>query len=181
MISLEKIGLAIGLAVGAAGAAMSVYMARRTSLLAAKIDMTVEELAVKTPVSIKEAMIEKAVRNAVDREVGSTIAIASNQAVAAVTGDMKEQVRRAVAAQYSAVEPAVAKEIAAQVERLDIETLKRDVSERAKTAILKKFDGNLDDVLREFKRNLDSVPKVYGAVLGSMAQKQDNSLVIRLN
>ena len=58
---------------------------------------------------------------------------------------------------------------AAVEKKVDQEKLKKEVTVKAKEAIVAKFDGQLDDQLVEFNRNLENVGKIYQ----SIAQKMD--------
>ena len=183
MPGIDKVGAAVSLVVGAVGLAVSALMYRKANQIGQKVNMAVDDLSSKTHIDIKDAIIDKAVQTAVDREVGLAVTMAANTAVKKIAADMETQIRKPVSESYSNIEKSVANEIAKQVEKLDIEVLKRDVTEKAKAAVIKKFDGSLDDVLKGFNENLDNVAKVYGAVAGSMAkrQQQEKGFIIKFD
>lgn len=171
----------LGLLVGGVGVACSIYMYFRLRSISSKIDLTVEELANKSVVDVSSAMIDKAVRQAVDREVGKSVSWASNAAVRSVSENLRVQVKKSVDEKYSSVEKAVSDELSRQVSNLDMTRLKEDVTAKAKTAILEKFDGRLDDVLGEFNRNLENVSKIYGSIANTMTKQQEKEMVFKIN
>jgi hypothetical protein len=180
MMSIEKAGLVVGVVVGAVGVAIAALAERRAERLARKVDMSVTDLAEKTPVAITDALISKAVDAAVNREVGTAITNASSAAVQKVATDMSTKVSNAINESYANVKDSVTAELTKQVERIDIERLKADVTEKAKAAAVKKLDGSMNEILKEFEHNLENVPKIYGAMLGSMAKRQDNGFSIKI-
>ena len=180
MISVEKVGLVVGVVVGAVGVAVAALAERRAERLARKVDMSVADLSEKTPVAITDALISKAVDSAVDRQVGMAITNASNAAVQKVATDMSTKVNNAINESYVNVKDSVTAELAKQVERIDIERLKADVTEKAKVAAVKKLDESMNEILKSFEHNLDNIPKIYGGMLGAMAKRQDNGFSIKI-
>ena len=181
VITVEKIGAALGAIAGLAGLVVASLSYSKQNQINSKINMAVSDISSKTPVDIKDAIIERAVEVAVDREVGRSVTLAANTAVKKIAADMETQIRKPVSESFSNIEKSVANEISRQVAQLDIEVLKKDVVEKAKAAVLKKFDGSLDEVLKGFNDNLDNVAKVYGAVAGSMAKRQERGVFLKFD
>ena len=167
----EKFLVLAGGAIVSGAVAGSVYMYSKMSGLARKLDMTVSDIAGKTPVNISEAIVDKAVQQAVDREVGLTVSRAASMAVREISDEMRSQVRKSVSNSYNNVEEKVSTEISRQVSNLDYDHLRRDVTEKAKAQILSKFDDNLDGLLGEFKRNLENTTKIYGHIASSLIKQ----------
>ena len=157
------------------------YLYNKLQRIAHKVDMSVDTLAEKTPVDISTVLIDKAVQRAVDREVGAAVSAASNTAVRRISDDMDTQIRRSVAASYSNIEDSVSTEVARQVSNLDINRLKQDVTAKAKQAVVEKFDGHLDDIIDDFKKNLENVSKIYGSIANTMIKKPGSELVFKIN
>lgn len=163
----KEIGMLIGgvFIVGVAWACIKVVQ------IADKVGMTIDELSKKTSVDIEHSIIDQAVQKAVNREVGPAVVRTSNAAVRDISDDIKSQVRKSVHEAYSNVDKLVSDEILRQVANLDIERLKGKVASQAKNDVLKKLDGQLDGVVKDFKNNLDNIAKIYSALGSSMVQK----------
>jgi hypothetical protein len=176
MVNYEKLGFLVG----AGGIAASAYLYAKLKKIAAKVDMSVEELSNKANVDIEQALVDAAIQQVVEREVKRSVERASQAAVVRISEDISAQVRRAVEMAYSDVRSSVSSEIAKQVSRIDIAELKKDVIAKAKEAILEKFDGSLDDVLGEFNRSLESVSKIYESIAGSITKDRKPETVFRI-
>ena len=181
MVNGGKVGTVVGVIFGAAGLIASAVTYYKTSKMATNINVAVSELSSNTPITIKEAIIDKAVRDAVNREVGLAVSLAANDAVKKISSEMETQIRKPVSESYSNIEKSVSTEIARQVEKLDIEVLKRDVIEKAKVAVAAKLDDSLDAIIKGFNDNMENVAKVYGAVASSMAKKQEKGFLFRFD
>lgn len=133
-----------------------------------KVGLSVDELSKKTTVDIETALVDKAVQQAVDREVGRHITAASDIAVRDISQDMKVQIRTKVTGVYDNLETKVSDELARQVSELDTKQLEADVIAKAEAAVVKKFDGQLDKVLSGFRHDLDNTSKIYGHIASSL-------------
>ena len=138
-----------------------------------KLGLTVDELAKKTPVDVETALIDKAVQQAVEREVGRHITIAADTAIRDVSQDMKAQVRTKVTGVYDDLTTKVTDEVSRQVAELDITKLQANVEAKAEAAVVKKFDGQLDKILEGFNRDLEKTSKIYGHIAGSLLKRSD--------
>lgn len=159
---------AIGVIFGLGGLIFAGWQIKKQEDLAKKVDLSLEELEKKTPVDIKEEMVNKAIRNAVDREVK----IAVNDTVKTVKNDIHKEVetevRKEVNASFQTIKDQTAAKISDQVALIDEGALKAEVTKKAEEKILKKFDGSLDNVLNEArdecKRRLNSVTKSWESI-----------------
>lgn len=133
-----------------------------------KVGMSVEELAKKTTVDIETAIVDRAVQQAVEREVGRHITVAADTAVRDVSQDMKAQIRTKVTSVYDNLETQVSDELARQISELDTKKLEADVIAKAEASVAKKFDGQLDKVLDGFKHDLNNTSKIYGHIASSL-------------
>jgi uncharacterized membrane protein YheB (UPF0754 family) len=179
MLDSRDFGI-LGLLAGAAGIVVSIFAYKRLEDIGDKVDMSIKDLSAKTTVDIGNAVVDKAVQKAVNREVGLAVASAANKAARTVADDMESKIRKQVNASYSDIERSVSKEISRQVENLNIDKIKRDVTEKAKEAVLEKLDGSLDDLVDGFSENLETISKIYKAIGNSVLKTQDREIVIKL-
>lgn len=173
----------LGAIIGIAGVGYAIYVTRKMDKICNKIDKSVDDLAKKTDVDIPESLIESAVDKAVDREVGLAVELATSKAVRAVTNDINLQVRNAVEAQYSDIRKSVSEELSNKVANIDMTKLNREVTEKAEQKIIEKFDGNLDELLTKFNRELDNITKIYKSISDTISNNnsRDKETVLRIS
>ena len=179
MIDYGKLGIAIGVV----GVGYAIYVSRKMNKICDKIDKSVDDLAKRTDVDIPEALIETAVLKAVDREVGTAVKNASDNAVRVVTGDIRSQVRTAVETKYDDIRVSVSDELAKRVASIDMVKFDKEVKEKAEQKILEKFDGNLDELLTKFNRELDNVTKIYKSISDTITNNnnREKETVLRIS
>lgn len=171
----------VGIIVGIAGVAYAFYTTKKMNDLCNKIDKTIDDVSKDMLVDVPETIVEKAVEKAVNREVGRTVEEYSARAVKAVKDDIHSQVKTAINDSYSDIRKSVTDQVAKEVSNIDIKTLKRDVTEKAKESIVEKFDGNLDNLLEEFNSNLTNVSKIYKSIADSMGGSKEKETVLRIS
>lgn len=172
---VAAITLSSAVAVGAAG-----YFGRKLHKLTKKIGLTVDDLAKAEEKDIQQELIEQSVQKAAERKVDRYAKEAASEALATVRTEVKNQVQAAVNSAFNDVKASVEKEISTQVAAIDHKALQKDVSEQAKKMIIEKFDGNLDDILKDFSDNLDRVKKIYTSISDTLSERK-NGKEIRLN
>ena len=153
--------------VGAAG-----YVGRKLTKLTKKIGMSMDELTDATKQDIQDSLIEGAVQKAANHEVSRYAREAASEALRSVRGEVKVQVKKTVEDTFTDLEKAVKDEVTAQVAAIDHKALQKDVTEEAKKKILEKFDGNLDDLLKDFSDNLDRVKKIYTSISDTLSERK---------
>ena len=159
---------ALGIIMGIGGLIFAGWQAKKQNELEEKIGIAMKDLENKTPVEIKEEMVNKAIRNAVDREVK----IAVNDAVKAVKNDIHKEVetevRKEVNASFQTIKAETAEKISDQVASIDEGALKAEVTRKAEDKILKKFEHALDSMLDEersrARRRTDDVFKTWEGI-----------------
>ncbi len=167
---------ALGIVIGIIGIGYGIYQAYKTGETAKKLDMTIEDLAKKTPVDIQQSVVDRATERAIEREVR----IAVNETAKAVRSDAQDEIKRevgkAVEAVYEDLSKDVVDRISDQVANIDEYALKEKVTKEAEKKILKKFDGALDGVLGDFNRQLGNVNKIYENIADTLkGRKSDDS------
>lgn len=117
---------------------IGVHMARKAKKTINNVNKAVDSLADKTSVDISETIIEKAAEKAANK--------AAEQAVEAVRKDIRLRVNTTVYAMYDDVENEVRTQLTKAVEKdIDMDELKKTVENKASSAIVEKFMGNLTE------------------------------------
>ena len=125
-------------------------------------------------------IVGAAINVAIDREISRTVGFASNEIVRNARRDIQEEVKSTIDDTFSNIKASVSTEVATQVANIDMRKLKKDVEEKAKDAIMEKFDGNLDSLLSDFNNNLQSVSKIYSSIAESMAKTKPSEAVFKI-
>lgn len=159
---------AFGILFGLAGLGFAAWQAKKHDDLAKKLDLSIEELAKKTPVEISDNMIEKAVQTATDREVKAAVHEASKSVKTEANKTLCAEVQKEVNAAKDTIKAEVGEVISKQVALIDEGTARAEVVKRAEEKVLQKFDGSLDNVLNEAReecrRRLNSVTKSWESI-----------------
>ena len=154
----------VGLAASLLGIGYAIGQRKKLKDVSEKIDRSVSELSSNIDIDISEAVVNRAVTKAIERETTLAAARATANVVNAIESDISGQVRKAVNDTYQDIKKSVVEETVKKVEKIDISTLKKEVVEKAKEAVADKFDDSLDEVLSEFKENLGNVAKIYQSI-----------------
>ena len=172
-MSMENIGF-WGIILGVVGIGYAIYEDKKVRDTAGKIDLSLEDISKNAPVDIQQHVVDKAIERAIDREVRAAVA----ETAKAVRGDVQEEiqkeVRKAVDASYEELSKDVSDRISDQVANIDEYALKEKVTKEAEKKILKKFDGELDGVLGDFRHNLTVVRKIYGSINSALTGQKDD-------
>lgn len=154
----------VGLAASVFGVGYAIGQRKKLNDISEKIDRSVKELSSNIDVDISEAVVNRAVTKAIERETELAANRATTNVVNAIESDISSQVRKAVNETYQDIKKSVVEETAKKVEKIDISALKKEVVEKAKEAATDKFDDSLDEVLSDFKDNLGNVTKIYQSI-----------------
>lgn len=145
--------------IGLLGIGYAVSTHSKMSKISEKLDKSINDLVNDTKIYIPDKLIDEAVEKHVAEEVKKAVVKAANDAVYEVKHDISKTVSAAVNAEYDRVQESVLKEITASAARIDVDKVRRDVESAAEREAIKKFDANLDDILRSFKNNLENTSK----------------------
>ena len=123
----------------------------RINRFAAKIEKSMEDIIGSTNVEVSDAIVKKAVDEAVSREakkqVENCMSSAARLAVATYTNDISSRVRKAVDDSSYDLKRDVKDEITRQVKLIDIDQIKREIVSKAKDEAYDKFSEKLDEFL----------------------------------
>ena len=177
MRRLERVGLFVLTGMSVVTAVYCHKQLKKTTKLVSKACDNISELTV---VDIQHDLVDMALTNAANREVGRVV----NRAVHNVEDEMIHQtqkyVRDAVKEQYGKLSKVVSENIAKEAAKVDSNRIMEDATERAKELLLERFDGKLDGLMTDYQRNLDNVGKIYQSIASSMADKAGKDVTLRL-
>lgn len=177
MRKLERIGLCV---LAGASVIAAVYCHRQMKKTVKLVSKAAEGVAELTVVDIQHDIVDMAINNAANREVGRIV----NRAVHNVEDEMIHQtqkyVRDAVKESYGKLSKTVSDAIAREAAKVDSNQIMEDATEKAKEMLLEKFDGKLDGLMIDYQRNLDNVGKIYQSIASSMADKSGKDVTLKL-
>lgn len=165
----------VGLAASVFGIGYAIGQRKKLNDIGEKIDRSVKELSSNIDVDISEAVVNRAVTKAIERETELAASRATANVVSAIESDISGRVRKAVNDTYQDIKKSVVEETAKKVEKIDISALKKEVVEKAKEAAADKFDDSLDEVLSDFKDNLGNVTKIYQSIANAFPNSNGTS------
>lgn len=174
---LERIGLCV---LAGASVIAAVYCHRQMKKTVKLVSKAAEGVAELTVVDIQHDIVDMAINNAANREVGRVV----NRAVHNVEDEMIHQtqkyVRDAVKESYGKLSKTVSDAIAREASNVDSNQIMEDATEKAKEMLLERFDGKLDGLMSDYQRNLDNVGKIYQSIASSMADKAGKDVTLKL-
>lgn len=177
MRKLERIGVCV---LAGASVIAAVYCHRQMKKTVKLVSKAAEGVAELTVVDIQHDIVDMAINNAANREVGRVV----NRAVHNVEDEMIHQtqkyVRDAVKESYGKLSKAVSDAIAREAAKVDSNQIMEDATEKAKEMLLERFDGKLDGLMSDYQRNLDNVGKIYQSIASSMADKAGKDVTLKL-
>ncbi len=161
----------VGLGFGILGIVFSIWSCYKVKRANDVIDISLEQLSDNIDVDVESLITEKAIERSLDRSVDRKVSEISRSIVRRIEDDIHGQVRGAITTSYTDIKKSVENEVGRQVAKIDIDSLKKDARNDAKKLILEKFEGNLDDILSDFNRNLEQVGKIYGSIANTLNPK----------
>ncbi len=169
---LTRDGFKIILGIGVITTGVGVlYCVGKVNSIDRLVDGSIKDLSKRTPVNVSDSLIRAATERAVEKAVAS----ASSSVSSDVRDDMNRQIRIAVADSvknmYSTIKDQVSKEVANKVARLDISDLREQVKDMAKDEIIDRMNLDMDDVLADYNRQLESVGKIYSSIAETFSKK----------
>lgn len=176
----DNIVAILGVAVGLVGLGYALGTRSKMAKISEKLDRSIEDLASNIPVDIPNDMIERAVEKAVSYEVKQAVSNTTDRIIVEVKNDIHKQVSDVVESEYSNIKGTVLEELTNEAARIDAKRVRADVERAAKERALEKFDDNLDDILDDYKGNLNNVAKIYKSFADTMAPSNNQGTVLRI-
>lgn len=144
----------LGFVFGLAGIAFGIWQAKKADDIAKKIDAFIEDIDEKTPVEVKEEIVNKAIEKAVAREVKSAVSRTADRIHDDSMKEIKTQVGEAVENEKDAVKERVKTRVKDIVNSIDQEEFEADMKKEAKKIMIEKFNKTLNSLTGEFKGRL---------------------------
>ena len=148
-------GIIVGV-IGLAAAVLGIAEHKKCNDALNKLDTTVDEMSRNQQVDIEQAIVERAVNQAVERKSNAMVSTAIDNAREEVREDIRRKIRDAVDAEFERQKPDISGRLAAEAENIDMDELKKDVTSKAEAAILKKF------------YEMGGMPRIYTAFNGML-------------
>lgn len=177
MRKLERIGLFI---LTGASVIAAVYCHRQMKKTVKLVSKAAEGVAELTVVDIQHDIVDMAINNAANREVGRVIKRAVHNVEDEMIHQTQKYVRDAVKESYGKLSKTVSDAIAREATKVDSNQIMEDATEKAKEMLLERFDGKLDGLMSDYQRNLDNVGKIYQSIASSMADKAGKDVTLKL-
>lgn len=140
------------------------------------LNKAADSVAELTVVDVQQGIIDRAINNAANREVGRAVRMVEDD----LTNETQKRVRGAVQQSYGKLQKAVTDAIAKEAAKVDQSAIMEDATEKAKEMLLERFDGKLDGLMSDYQRNLDNVGKIYQSIASSMADKAGKNVTMTL-
>lgn len=161
-----------GIFLGLCGLGYSAWQTKKLTEAAKKIDLSLEEVAKKTPVEVEQSLVSKAVDIAVNREVNARAKTAAADVEQDMYNEIKKQVHHEVNAITSEIKDRVAKEAEDQLDHIDkdmiVKEATRKVTEELKIEGRKELSHQLNGVINDLSSNLSAYKQVYDSVKGAL-------------
>lgn len=122
-----------------------------------RIGETIDTISANQQVDIEKAIVDRAVAEAVERKANSMVSNAVDAAREETRTDIRNRIREVVQAEFDRQKPDISGRLAAQAEDIDMDALKKEVTEKAEAAILEKF----------YKAG--GIPKIYSVANGMLS------------
>ncbi len=177
---LRKIGT-IGLVVlSGVSVIATVYCHRQMKKTFRLVSKAANNVADLTVVDVQQGIIDRAINDAANREVGRAVNRAVRMVEEDILSETQKRVRGAVQQSQSKIQKAVTDAIAKEAAKVDQNAIMEDATEKAKEMLLARFDGKLDGLMSDYQRNLDNVGKIYQSIASSMADKAGKDVTLKL-
>ncbi len=171
---MSKEWLYVGLVGGAGACGYLGYRLHKANTLLKKIGLALDKMAGEEEKNIDDKLVETAVKQAAENKVGKALEQAENDAIKTVRHEIKKQVKEAVDAEAKKITDEVSDEIGKQASEIDMDILKKKITDKAQDRIMQKFDGSLDGILNDFNRNLGNVASIYEGIAKTFVKRDDD-------
>lgn len=120
----------LGIIGGIAAIVYAAYQTHKMKNAANKLEMSLEDVAKRTPVDIQKAFLDKVVERAVDREVHKAVQNSAKFVTSQIQSDMDGLIRKDVNAAYADIRHDVEDRVTSAVNEIDVDALKADIREK---------------------------------------------------
>ena len=134
-----RISTIISIVSSAACLVLAASEAKKSAELSKKLDMSIDDLARKTPTDISESMFNAAVQRSVDREVRSQVANAVSLIKKETSDEMKQTIKADVHSAYEETRGKVNDRVDAEINRIDFDEMKKDIRRKIESKMFDKL------------------------------------------
>lgn len=180
MNTSEKILVYAALIAGVVGTGYGVYSGHKADKIARKLDRVTDDVLESTDIQIKQSIVDAAVKAAAERQATIQVTAATTKCINDIETDISKQVRSAVADEYTSIKDNVRIEIDKKVKDIDISSIRQEVIDDAAAKAAKKFDDDLDEVLRSYNNNLGQVARIYQSIAEKMDTQKDSGVSLKI-
>ena len=151
-----------------------VSASKKLKKAASKIDESVSDISTATKVEISEAIVNKAVEEAVNTQAEKQVTEATERIVADVERDKKAQIRKEIDGIYSDMKGDVRKEVDRKIGLIDITAEKRTVLDDAQRKVEREFKDDLDRIMKDVQEHVYDLEKDYKRKLDDSMKKMES-------
>lgn len=128
-IKFNEVGI-VGIVVGVIGTVYGIWREKKSNDLAKKLDTTLSSLEGKTKVDISQDVVNKAVKNAVERHANAAAKKAADETADLIRSDMDSMIRKDVDRVYSDLKGKVTERVDEKIENLDFDAMTEEAKNR---------------------------------------------------
>lgn len=129
-VKFNEVGI-IGLVVGAIGTAYGIWREKKSNDLAKKLDTTLSSLENKTKVDISQDVIDKAVKNAVERHANACVKKVTQETADLIRDDMDSMIRKDVDRVYNDLKESVQERVSEEIASIDYDEFREEIQRKA--------------------------------------------------
>lgn len=160
---------------GVATACIAIYCGFKIHGLCKTVDLSLLDLKKATHVDISDKLIEKATKEAAEHAAEKVARRAAEEVAEDVSKSIRAQVAEAIKNSYSAIKSKVAQEVKDQVSRMSIDDLREEIKDDAKELIQEKLEADMNDILHDYNKQLESVGKIYDSIASKLSASTDTA------
>lgn len=151
--------VAWGIAGLSCACAIGTYIShRRTASLLKK---TVKELAEATPVEIEKDVVDAVVQEALEMKVDNQVDEILEETKKEIRHEICTKVAATVNGEMDKIHTDVLDQLTFKIEHISEDDVKKLVVSRASDQIEEKLNAQMDDILRQYQKRLDSINDMY--------------------
>ena len=128
-IKFNEVGI-VGIVVGVVGTVYGIWREKKSNDLAKKLDTTLSNLENKAKVDISQDVVNKAVKNAVERHANAAAKKAADETADLIRSDMDSMIRKDVDRVYSDLKGKVTERVDEEIENLDFEAMTEEAQKK---------------------------------------------------
>lgn len=126
-----------GIGLGLFGLGWAIHANKQSADMARKLGMSINDISMSTPVQIKEAVVNKAIEQAANREAYRVARDVSSDLGKKIRSDMDSMIRKDVDSVYDSMKDKVEEHVTELVSDIDIDDIKNGVKNKVTERLAK--------------------------------------------